>query len=121
MVRAAVPVTWISTVVWVAAPAFCCGRPASIQSRVAPVRSSSAGGGANSRGPRGANRSARMWNYMFGVIAESLESYEARAGADAAHVGVNEAVVSLLRIDPALSAAAIADRPRARSSATSPA
>lgn len=57
-------------------------------------------------------------DYMFGVIVESLESYEARARADVTgvgenvgkNVGVNEAVISLLRIEPTLSAAAIAAR-----------
>ena len=57
-------------------------------------------------------------DYMLGVIAESLAAYEARARADAAHVGVNvggdvgvnEAILALLRVDPTLSAAAISDR-----------
>jgi Fic family protein len=64
---------------------------------------------------------AHFIDYMFGVITESLESYEARARThvnDQAHVGVNvglnvgvsDAVLSLLLVDPTLSAAAIAAR-----------
>lgn len=56
-------------------------------------------------------------DYMFGVITEALESYEARAKADAnvganvgRNVGVNDAVLALLRVEPTLSAASIADR-----------
>jgi len=56
-------------------------------------------------------------DYMFGVITEAIESYEARAKADAnvgvnvgINVGVNEAVLALLRVEPTLSAAAIAER-----------
>lgn len=57
-------------------------------------------------------------DYMLAVIAKSLESYEARARADAARVGANvgedvglsEAILSLLRADPTSSAAAIAAR-----------
>lgn len=56
---------------------------------------------------------AAFIDYMFGVIAESLQSYEMRATADA-HVGVNvgvaEALIELLRDEPTLSAAALADR-----------
>ena len=56
-------------------------------------------------------------DYMFGVVTEALESYEARARADT-HVGVNvgrnvgvdDAVLALLRVEPTLSASAIADR-----------
>ena len=57
-------------------------------------------------------------DFMFGVIRESLESYEARARADAGDVGANvgvdvgvdDAVLALLRSDPGLSAAALAHR-----------
>lgn len=57
-------------------------------------------------------------DYMFDVVAESLESYEARAKAEAVNVGVNvgeevgvnDAVLALLHIDPTLSAAAVAKR-----------
>ena len=53
---------------------------------------------------------------MFGVVTESLESYDrvrlprifqVNVGGN---VGVSEAVLGLLRIDPSLSAAAIAHR-----------
>lgn len=57
---------------------------------------------------------AAFIDYMFGVVTESLETYESRARADAADVGVNvgvsEAVLALLRIDPSLSAAGLAAR-----------
>ncbi|MFT3874449.1 MAG: Fic family protein [Nocardioides sp.] len=57
-------------------------------------------------------------DYMLGVITESLASYEARAKADVANVGVNvganvgvtDSILLLLRGEPTLSAAAIADR-----------
>lgn len=57
-------------------------------------------------------------DYMFDVITESLESYEVRAKADATNVGVNvgedvgvnDAVLALLRIDPTLSAVTIAEK-----------
>lgn len=51
------------------------------------------------------------------AITEALESYEARAKADArvgvnvgGNVGVNDVVLALLRVEPTLSASAIADR-----------
>lgn len=51
---------------------------------------------------------------MFGVVTESLTAYEARARSEVgdvgANVGVADAVVLLLRADPTLSAAAIAER-----------
>ncbi len=51
---------------------------------------------------------------MFGVVTESLTAYEARARSEVgdvgANVGVTDAVVLLLRADPTLSAAAIAER-----------
>lgn len=61
---------------------------------------------------------AAFIDFMFGVIIESLTSYEARAKAELASVGTNvgrnvgvkEAVLALLRVDPKLSAAAIAER-----------
>lgn len=53
-------------------------------------------------------------DYMFGVVTESLTAYEARARSEVgdvgANVGVTDAVVLLLRADPTLSAAAIAER-----------
>ena len=57
-------------------------------------------------------------DYMFGVVTESLTAYEARARSEVGDVGANvgvnvgvtDAVVLLLRADPTLSAAAIAER-----------
>ncbi len=56
--------------------------------------------------------------YMLGIVAESLAAYEHRAASEASDVGVNvgvnvgvaDAVLTLLRADPAQSAAAIAAR-----------
>lgn len=56
--------------------------------------------------------------YMLGVVADSLATYEARAKAEAADVGVSvganvgviDAVLAMLRADPSLSAAAVAGR-----------
>lgn len=57
-------------------------------------------------------------DYMLGVISASLTAYEKRARSEVdsvgvnvgANVGVNDAIVLLLRAEPTLSAAAIADR-----------
>ncbi|MFN8106666.1 MAG: hypothetical protein U0R21_02635 [Nocardioidaceae bacterium] len=51
--------------------------------------------------------------YMFGVTTAAIESYEARAKADTdvgvnvgRNVGVNDAVLALLRVEPTLNDAA---------------
>ena len=57
-------------------------------------------------------------DYMLGVIGASLTAYETRARSEVddvgvnvgANVGVTEAILLLLRVEPTLSAAAIADR-----------
>ena len=57
-------------------------------------------------------------DYMLGVISASLTAYETRARSEVdsvgvnvgTNVGVNDAIVLLLRVEPTLSAAAIANR-----------
>ncbi|MFT4164243.1 MAG: Fic family protein [Microlunatus sp.] len=53
-------------------------------------------------------------DYMLGVISASLTAYETRARFEVdsvgANVGVDDAILLLLRVDPTLSATAIADR-----------
>ena len=57
---------------------------------------------------------AAFINYMLGIITDSLTAYEALAKAEVANVGVNvgvnEAIIVLLRVDPTLSAATLAER-----------
>lgn len=57
---------------------------------------------------------ATFIDYMFGVVTESLVAYESMTKADAANVGVNvgvnDAILALIRLDSSLSAVAVAQR-----------
>lgn len=57
---------------------------------------------------------AMFIDYMLDVIAASLASYDGRAKAETADVGVNagvnDAILLLLRAEPGLSAAAVGER-----------